>query len=125
MPMVRGQRKKQPDEYGPPIYEVCGTTKGWNFHRRDKTPVCLGCQDAFNEYMYEYRHRVGLTKSRTIMIPDDGLRDGELLRGALEYERTVANSVDPFDAVQRIIDAIYPFNVPSEDEKERNLSNGG
>lgn len=111
---VRGTRYKPLDEYGPSLYEECGTYSGWNRHRREKTTVCFQCQTAANNYLYEWRHRNRHSTSRSVFIPDDGLTDDQLVAGALELEREGALN-EPFETVRRIIEAVFPNEeVPIE-----------
>jgi hypothetical protein len=50
------------------IYESCGKPAGYRRHLRNDTEACPGCKRAIADYMQEWRHSRGISKSR--LIPD-------------------------------------------------------
>lgn len=61
---------KRRTEFGPSIYEDCGTYKAFQRHKIRDTLVCQPCTDANAKYHRDRRHRIGESSGTWLYIPD-------------------------------------------------------
>ncbi|WP_030777226.1 hypothetical protein [Streptomyces sp. NRRL S-920] len=50
---------KPPDGLPPRRVIPCGTTRGWEKHKRDRTPPCHACRTAHNKQVRGHRKKTG------------------------------------------------------------------